>query len=156
MAVSTVLAQREINAQPREVWNVITDIDGAADVLSGVIAIDRLEGQGYEVGVRWRETRRMFGKEASEEMWVAAVDAPRSTTIEAESSGTRYSTVFTCEPRGLGTLLSVAFTGETVNPSFGQRMAWALFGAMGRKASEKALTQDLEDIGRAAEGLGRP
>lgn len=155
MAVSTVLAQREIKADPREVWSVITDIDGAAEVLSGVISIERLEGQGYDVGVRWRETRRMFGKEASEEMWVAAVDAPRSTTVKAESSGTLYSTVFTCEPRGLGTLLSVAFTGETVNASLGQRLAWALFGPLGRKASEKALVRDLDDIARAAEALGR-
>lgn len=151
MATTTVHVQREIHAGPHAVWRVITDLDRAADVLSGVVKIERLEGVGYDVGVRWRETRRMFGKEVTEEMWVSAVDEPRSTTVSSESAGTVYTSVFTCEPSELGTVLSVDFSGRTESPSLGQRVAWALFGKMGLKASETALKQDLADIATAAE-----
>lgn len=151
MAASAVQVERDIRAHPREVWHVITDLDGAPDVLSGVVRIERLEGEGYEVGVRWRETRRMLGKEADEEMWVAAVDEPRSTTVRAASGGTQYSTVFTCQPSERGTLLRVEFSGRTDDASLGQRIGWALFGKIGLKATQKVLEQDLADIAKAAE-----
>ncbi|MFW2513747.1 SRPBCC family protein [Demequina sp. SO4-13] len=156
MAVSTVHAERDIKADPRVVWSILTDLDGAPDVLSGVVAVERLEGEGYEVGVKWRETRRMLGKEASEEMWVVAVEEPFTTTVSAESGGTRYATVFVCEPIEGGTRLSVDFGGESVNPGLGQRIGWALFGKIGLKSTQKALVKDLEDIAKAAEKRPTP
>ncbi|MFW7414167.1 SRPBCC family protein [Demequina sp. SO4-18] len=151
MAVATVHVEREVEADPRAVWSIITDLDRAPEVLTGVVKVERLEGEGYEVGVKWRETRRMLGKEATEDMWVVAADEPHTTTVSAESNGTRYSTVFVCEPIDGGTRLSVDFGGETVSPTLGQKIAWAMFGKMGLKASRKALVQDLEDIAKAAE-----
>ena len=151
MAGHAVHVQREIMADPRHVWRVITDLDHAADVLSGIVKVERLEGEGYTVGVRWRETRRMLGKEEAEEMWVSDVDAPRSTTVSAESRGTVYSTVFRCEPTDLGTRLCIDFSADTPHPRLGQKVAWAMFGKAGMRATEKALVQDLADIAKAAE-----
>lgn len=151
MAGMSVHVQRDIRAPLHVVWQVITDLDGAAETLTGIEKVERLEGEGYDVGVRWRETRTMFGKEATEEMWVAAVDAPHSTTVVAESHGTRYTTVFTCEPSASGTLLNIDFAGIPARPSLGQKLAGAVFGAIGRKASQKALEKDLDDIATAAQ-----
>lgn len=155
MAATTVHVHKEIHADPQAVWRVITDLDHAADVLSGVVSVERVEGDGYDVGVRWRETRRMFGKEATEEMWVSAVDEPRSTTVSSESAGTVYTTVFRCEPSDLGTVLTVEFTGVAGNAGLGHKLAWALFGRLGLKATRKVLEQDLADIANAAEGPAR-
>ncbi|MFN3866381.1 MAG: SRPBCC family protein [Demequina sp.] len=153
MAVATAHVERDINADARVVWNIITDLDGAPEVLSGVTKVERLEGEGegYGVGVKWRETRRMFGKAATEVMWVIAADEPHTTTVSAESGGTTYSTVFLVEPIDGGTRLGVDFGGETLNASRGLRIAAALFGKLGLKATQKALFQDLEDIAKAAE-----
>ncbi len=143
--------KREINATPTAVWTVLADIDSAAQTLSGVDSIERLSPAGYEVGTRWRETRTMFGKAATEEMYVTAVEADQRTVIEADSSGVHYTTVFTLQPRGDGTLLTMSFTGEQVGARGIQKLMWKLFGKLGLKAASKVMRQDLDDIARAAE-----
>lgn len=59
---------RNIAAPPSAVWRVLTALDEAPTTLRGVKAVERLDGTGYEVGTRWRETRVMFGQSATEEM----------------------------------------------------------------------------------------
>ena len=153
MTAPSVHVQREILAEPVAVWRLITDLDRAPQMLSGVVSVERLEGEGYDVGVSWRETRRVLGKETSEDKHVTAVSAPFSTTVSAESRGTRYSTVLRCEPSDLGTVLHIDFSGTSVNPTFGQRIAWALFSKVEMRASREELEQDAEDIAREAESV---
>ena len=93
----------------------------------------------------------MLGKEATEEMWVAAVDAPGSTTVKAASGGTDYTTRFTLTPAGEGTQLRLSFGAEAQNPGWKHRLAMALFGKLGMHAARKAINQDLYDIAAAAE-----
>ncbi|WP_061964928.1 SRPBCC family protein [Demequina aurantiaca] len=155
MAGHKVEVAREILAAPEQVWAVLTDIDAAPKVLSSVVSVERVGGPDYDVGTRWRETRRMFGKVEIEEMWVTEAIEPRSTTIVADSGGTRYTTVFTCVPSELGVELSVEFSASTPHPKLGQRVGWAVFGKIGMKATENALKQDLEDIATAAESARR-
>ena len=155
MSTNPVHVKREIMAEPEAVWRVITDLDNAHKVLTAIVKIERLEGEGYEPGVKWRETRRMFGREEAEEMWVTEATAPRSTTVAAESRGTSYTTVFRCEPSSLGTTLHIDFSAESASAGLGQRIAMKVMGKAGMKAMEKALLQDLEDIAKAAESAGR-
>ncbi|BDZ61631.1 hypothetical protein Lsed01_01908 [Demequina sediminis] len=149
----SVRAERTIAAPPERVWEIITDLDFAAEVMSAIVKVERLEGEGYEVGVRWRETRRMFGREESEEMWVDAAEAPRTTTVRAESRGTHYVTDFTLAPVDEGTHVVIDFSAQTPNPGPAQRLGWLVFGRAGMKATRKALEQDLADIAAAAEGV---
>src|SRR5690554_6182728 len=148
MPAPSVHVQREILAEPAAVWRLITDLDRSPQVLSGVVSVQRLEGEGYDVGVSWRETRRLLGKETSEDKRVTAVNAPFSTAISAETRGTRYSTVLRCEPSDLGTMLHIEFNGRPVNPTFGQRIAWKLFSKVEMRASREQLEQDAADIAR--------
>ncbi|MGW5075187.1 SRPBCC family protein [Rhodococcus sp. NPDC004095] len=69
MPTNEIRLTRQVAATPERVWAVLTDLDAAEATLSGVTRVERVEGAGYDVGTRWRETRRMFGKEATEEMW---------------------------------------------------------------------------------------
>jgi carbon monoxide dehydrogenase subunit G len=155
MAGHTVKVQRDILAEPAEVWAVLTDLDRFAKVLTSVDLVERVSGTGFEVGTRWRETRRMFGKSATEEMWVAAIEPPTRMVVRAESKGTVYETVFELAPSSLGTRLSVTFGAETTDASAGQKLTWALMGPLGAKATKSALEQDLADIAIAVESNHR-
>lgn len=154
MKSRTVECSRTIHASPEAVFAVLTDLDNASDVIRSIIKVERLEGEGYQVGVSWRETRKMFGQEASEVMEVTGVDAPVSTTIGSPSHGVYYTTEFRCEPDGDDTVLTAVFGGVPQEPSFLQKVGWTVFGATGMRASRKALEADLEDIAGAAESGG--
>ena len=154
--------ERSIDASTDAVWRVITDLEGAEAVLSGVTRIERLAGVGYSIGTRWRETRTMLGRESTEELEVVGIDEGRSTMIAAEAHGMAYRTEFTLEPisggKGAGgtaetegTLLRMRFSGSYLSPSWLQRVAAKLTSRLGMAATRKAMQQDLDDIAAAAE-----
>ncbi|MFD1812920.1 SRPBCC family protein [Rhodococcus gannanensis] len=155
MAPKEIRLDRHVAASPDQVWAVLTDLDSAEQTLSGVTRVERVAGDGYEVGTRWRETRKMFGKEATEEMWVAEVDAPHRTVVKAHSSGTDYTTAFTVTGAGSGTDLTMVFSAEVGSPSFVTKLLMAVFGGIGTKATRKAMATDLDDIAARAEAAGR-
>ncbi|WP_040320010.1 SRPBCC family protein [Aeromicrobium marinum] len=139
-------------APPAAVWDVITDLDAAPDVLSGVDRVERIEGPGYAVGTRWRETRTMMGKSASEEMVVTAVEPTSRTVVEADGGGVHYRSEFELVPDGSGTTIVFRFSGEQVGtPSVVQRLVWRAFGGLGLKLTSKVMRTDLADIAAAAE-----
>lgn len=142
---------RETTASPEVVWAVVTDIEGGAGVLSGVTGIERLDdGEGFAPGLRWRETREMFGKEVSEELEITAVDPGRSYTVEADSGGTHYRSVVLVTPSATGSTIAMTFAAEQQRG----RIAGFLSRTVGRlslRPVRKALQQDLDDIAAAAE-----
>ena len=151
-----VTVTRETTASPEQVWAVMTDIEGATETLSGVTVIERLDdGTGFGPGLRWRETREVFGKEATEELEVTAVDPGRSYTVEADSGGTHYRSVLTVEPAAGGAVITMTFGAEQT----GGRIASFLTRTVGRLfqgPTRKALQQDLDDIAAAAEAAAAP
>jgi carbon monoxide dehydrogenase subunit G len=153
MSELSLTLERSIGAPADAVWRVLTDLEGTAAVLSGVTRVERLAGAGYSIGTRWRETRTMLGREATEEMEVVGIVPGRSTTIAAESHGMRYRTEFSLEPTegGAGTLLRMRFSGGYESPSWIQRAAAKLTAGLGMAATRKAMEQDLADIAAAAE-----
>lgn len=151
MVGHSITVERVIAAPVDRVWTVITDLDFAPEVIRSIVAVERVAGDGWEVGTRWRETRRLWGKAETEEMWVSAVEPQASTTVSARSRGTDYTTVFRLEPVEGGTRLVIDFSAATPSPGPAQRLGWLVFGKAGMKATEKALEDDLEDIAKAVE-----
>jgi carbon monoxide dehydrogenase subunit G len=152
MEQTTTLTQH-IQAAPEKVWSVITDIPGSAATLSGVEAVQLLTDGPYGEGTRWKETRKMFGRSETVEMWVDQVDPPRSTTVKAVQGGADYSTRFNLAPRDGGTDLTVTFGAEVAKPTAASRVMMALFGKMGLAATRKAFAKDLAEIAAKAESL---
>ena len=59
---------------PKEkVFEGLTDLDAAKHWMSGYMTIEKLKGNRIEPGAEWRETRKMFGRPASEVFEVVSV-----------------------------------------------------------------------------------
>lgn len=152
MSAGELTIERTVAADPEAVWAVLSDIEHASDTLSGVTRIEMLSEGPYGVGTRWRETRKMFGKEATEELYVTEADAPHRTVVESDSSGVHYVSVFTLTPADTGTHLTMTFSGTQTSTTVLSKAAWALLGRVGLKAAGKAMTKDLDEIAARAEG----
>jgi hypothetical protein len=151
MAVHRVEAQRDILAEVVEVWAVLTDLDRTPKVFRSVERVERVSGQGYDVGVAWIEDRRLFGRTETETLMITLADPPLRAVHESQSEGTRYRTEYSLHPLPLGTCLRVEFSADAGATSAAKRMAWAVFGKLGAKATRKALEDDLEDVANAVE-----
>lgn len=147
--------QASINIQAPQgvVWEVITDIKGSVEVLSGVDKIEILEAPAEGItGLKWRETRTLFGKQAQEVMTVIEVEAPRYYQVEAHNHGAHYLTEVWVEPRDEGgSQLRMVFNAKPM--TFGARIMMFLLAPFFKKPTLKALQQDLEDIKKTAEGV---
>ena len=143
---------RHVAADPQTVWAVLTDIPSAHRTLSGVLAIEILTPGPYVPGLRWRETRKMFGIKATEEMMVLTSEPPHSTVLVAQNGGTEYKTAFTITPDADGgSTLRMRFGAETAHAPAASRVAMAVMGRFAEKATRKTMEQDLADIAAEAE-----
>ena len=143
---------RHIAADPETVWDILTDVPNAHRTLSGVVAVEVLTAGAYAPGFRWRETRKMFGMKATEEMMVQTADAPHSTTVVAESGGTEYKTVFTLTADAAGgTTLFMHFSAETAHAPAVSRVVMGVMGKVALNATRKTMERDLADIAAEAE-----
>lgn len=147
-------AERLVHAPAEAVWSALTDLAAAPDILRGVSRVEVLEGPDYEVGTRWRETRRIFGKEESQTMEVASCDRPRGTTVVSRSAGLEYRKVYGLEPTEAGTLLTVCFGASHPDPTLLRRLTATLFGHVGAAVTTRLLHQDLADVAARAESEG--
>src|SRR5439155_26542138 len=83
-----VEAQVAINGSKEATWAAITDIENASKIVSGIEKIEVLEKPANGlVGLRWRETRMLFGKPATVEKWITDVAENASYKTRAEDGG---------------------------------------------------------------------
>lgn len=145
---------KTVHAPASRVWDIMTDLNRAPDVVSGIETVEVLDGgDTFGVGTRWRETRTMFGRQATEEMEVTAMDAGRSYSVEAESHGSHYFSTFSVTDLGKETSqLTMTFAAEgttTLN-----KLMTNTIGRLFMGPTKKAMAKDLDDIAAAAEDKG--
>jgi carbon monoxide dehydrogenase subunit G len=146
---------RRVNAPATVVWRIITDLEGSVDTISGIEKIEMLSGDAsFGVGTKWRETRTMFGRKATEEMTVTDVTEGEFYVVVARPQGANYRTVMSILPTGE--------TACTVSMEFGAnpkgkvtRFMGATMGKVFEGATRKALAADLDDIAAAAEAVAQ-
>ena len=96
-----ISCSKAIDAPADKVWAVMTNLEGFSEAINGIVSVERLDdGTGFEVGTSWRETRIMFGRMATEDMWVTELDPGHSYVVEANSHGAEYRTTQSVEPDG--------------------------------------------------------
>lgn len=145
-----VEAQVTIDGPAAAIWEAITDVDRAAAILSGVERIEVVEKPAHGlVGLRWRETRILFGKPATVEKWITDAADREFYRTRAESDGFIFvSTMRIAEHRGGATLTSVH---DSVPQSLVARMMSIPMSLFFKGVARKALLQDLNDVKAAVE-----
>ncbi len=143
--------RKNVGAPASKVWEIITDLDGAAARMSGIDKIERLDGGSeFGVGTKWRETRTMSGKTATEEMVVTHIEPGVSYTVEADARGAHYVSTMSVEAADEDRCrVGMTFAAEP-DGIMGKIMA-ATIGRMFQGSTRKAIEQDLDDIKAAAE-----
>ena len=142
MKVSTSI---EISKPREDVWKVITDIENCQGRISSIIAIDVLEKpEASFVGFKWKETRKMFGKEATEIMWITDSVENEYYSTRAESHGSVYVTRLSLDESAGITTLTMAFSGEA--ETLVAKIFSTLMGPLINSSMKKELQKDLLDI----------
>lgn len=144
----TLALSTTINADPARVWDLICDIRGAPRVQPVITRIQMLTDTPFGVGTRWRETRRMFNREATETLEVVECTPGRSYTVAAFSCGAQMRSQFRVTPDAGATRLELDLTASPVSP-FAKLMS--IFTPLMMGPMKKALRSDLDAIKRAAE-----
>ncbi|MEO8635722.1 MAG: SRPBCC family protein [Gemmatimonadales bacterium] len=145
-----VEVQVTINGPKAEIWAAITDIEHAATTIRGIDKIEVLEKPAHGlVGLKWRETRMLFGKPATADKWITDAAENEYYKTRAESDGFIFlSTMSIAESSGGMTLTSVH---DSQPQSIVARIMSIPMGLLFKGVAKKALLQDLNDIKSAVE-----
>lgn len=138
-----------INAPAARVFEAVTDLHGAPSRISAIKRMEVLTDGPTRVGTKFRETRVMFGREASETMEITAMEPGRSYVTEAGSHGCRYRSELSVRSEGSGSSLTMTFEGTPL--TLGAKVMGAIMGPMMSGSMRKMIEQDLNDIKRAVE-----
>ncbi len=139
-----IIVSKHVDAPLEMVWEVVADIENAADRIQAILKMEVLTDGPVGKGTRFRETRIMFKKQATEEMEITVWDPPNSYTTEADGCGCHYTTMITCEGDGDGTTVTMSMSIVPLT-TFGKIMG-ASMGWMMKGACVKAFAKDLDDL----------
>ena len=104
-----------VDAPPTAVWSVISDIEHSGETISSINSIEVLErpNEGL-LGLKWRETRTLFGNSATDSLWVTGVLEGAYYTTEARSHGSVYRTDIRVDGAGDRSVLRMRFSADAI------------------------------------------
>ena len=126
-----------------------TDIEGAKERIKGINEIEILSKVKTGKGLKWKETRTMFGKSATEVMWITEYKQNQFYKVAAESHGTKYLSTYSFkELDSKTTEVTMTFSGTPVSLS---SKVMSLFSFAFKGSITKMLHADMEDLMKACE-----
>jgi uncharacterized protein YndB with AHSA1/START domain len=144
-----VEAQVVIDGARAAVWAAITDIENAAETISGIENIEVLEKPANGlVGLRWRETRIYFGKPATVEKWITDAAENEFYETRAEDDGFVFSSTMSISEGSGGVTLTSAHETRALG-IVAKLKSTPMFLFKG--VVKKALLQDLNEFKSAVE-----
>ena len=145
-----VEAHVTINGSRAAIWAVITNIENASEIISGIQKIEVLEKPANGlVGLRWRETRMLFGKPATAEKWITDAVENEFYKTRAEDGGFVFLTTKSISESSGGMTLTECH--ESKPQGFVARLMSIPMVLFFKGVIKKALLQDLNDIKSAVE-----
>jgi len=137
--------KRTIEVSKEKAYASLLDLDSAENWMQGFVKIERLDEGPLQVGSQWMETRKMFGKEASEHFEVVELNEPDKILLRCD--GTKGTTgkgefVFTHTITSSGDHSEVTLEGEIK----GLTGLTKLFGKMMAGTFKKACAKDLDAL----------
>lgn len=141
-----------IQATASTVWALIADIDNAAAVVRGIDQIEVLHRPTAGlVGLKWRETRQLFGKAASADKWITQAREPQFYATRAESDGFIFLSTLRIEANGNGAGVMLRSIHDSQPQTLGAKIMALPMGLFFKGVAKKALLADLHDLQKAAE-----
>src|SRR6266404_2033480 len=145
-----VEAHVTINGSKAAIWAAITNIENASETISGIENIEVLEKPANGlVGLKWRETRTLFGKSAAVEKWITDAAENEFYQTKAEDGGFVYLTTKTISESNGG--ITLTETHESEPQGIVAKLLSIPMGLLLRGVAKKYLLQDLNDIKAAVE-----
>ena len=142
-------AQITINGSRAAVWTAIIDIENAAKIISGIENIEILEKPANGlVGLRWRETRMLFGEPAAVEKWIIDAAENEFYKTRAEDRGVVFITTMRISEGSGGMTLTSSHDSK---PQGFMAKLQSLPMVLFKGVLKKAILQDLNDIKSAVE-----
>jgi hypothetical protein len=150
-----VEAKVNINGSKASIWAAITNIENASETISGIEKIEVLEKPANGlVGLRWRETRMLFGKPATVEKWITDAAENEFYKTRAEDGGFVFLTTKSISENGVsenGGGITLAESHESKPQGIRAKLMSIPMGLFFKGVVRKALLQDLNDIKAAVE-----
>jgi hypothetical protein len=149
-----VEVQVTINGSKEAIWAAITDIENAAEIISGIKKIEVLEKPATGlVGLRWRETRMLFDEPATAEKWITDAAEFEFYKAKAEDLGFVFVTTMSISENGTletGGGMTLTSSHESKPQGIVARLK-SLPMFLFKGVMKKAILQDLNDIKAAVE-----
>jgi len=146
----TITTSVTIDASRERVWNVITDFDNAEENIASVLDLQVLnKPETGWIGFKWKETRKMFGKEAEETMTISQCVEGQWYETTANNHGTVYTSrleITEISSEQCSLTMSFGHKPDTVAAKIMSVFSFAFTGAI-----KKAFQADLRDIKQVAE-----
>lgn len=137
-----------VEALPDAAFSTAIDISNWPRFISGVQSVELLTPGPVAAGTRFRETRSMFGRQASEDMTLAQVEPPHRFLLTAFNHGTAYRAEHLFAPEAAGTRPTHVSEGRpaTLLTRLFTPLGWLFLGTLKRQ-----LESDLADLKLEAE-----
>ncbi len=134
-----------VNASKEKIWQAITDIENAQERIPAIeeVKIHHQPDEGV-IGLKWTETRTLFGKSATETMWITEAEENHYYQTRAESHGSVYQSTMRITEDADGNHLSMEFSAQPQTVL--AKILSFILGPIMKNATKKALLQDLKDI----------
>jgi hypothetical protein len=146
-----VEAKVTINGSKAAIWAAITNIENAAEIISGIEKIEVLERPANGlVGLRWRETRMLFGKPATAEKWVTDAAENAFYKTRAEDNGFVFLSMMNISESSSASMIVTSSHNSQIQGIFAIFMSIPM-GLFFKGVAKKAILQDLNDIKSAVE-----
>lgn len=131
-----------------ETFALFTDLENLPGRVTDITKVEVLTPGPVGLGTRYKETRVVFKRAATETFAFTAFEPGRRYEVTAASCGAEYRTDFRFTPAGAGTRVDVTFAvrGVSLFAKLMRPLAGLMMGMM-----KKCVVRDLDDLGRALE-----
>jgi hypothetical protein len=146
-----VEAQVTINGSKAAIWAAITNVEKASEIISGIEKIEVVEKPASGlVGLKWRETRMLFGKPATAEKWITDAAENAFYKTRAEDNGFVFSSTMSISESNNGGI-TLTSSHDSRPQGLVARLMSIPMALFFKGVAKKALLQDLKDIKAAVE-----
>jgi len=143
--IMIVETQVTIDGSRAAIWAAITNIENASETISGIEKIEVLEKPANGlVGLKWRETRMLFGKPATVEKWITDAAENEFYKTRAEDGGFVFLTTKSLSESSGGITLTECHDSKP--QSIVAKLMSIPMMLLFKGVAKKALLQDLNDI----------